>query len=345
MANERNNLKSDNEPAWRPPEAPLPVAWASRTGSLPRKVIIATTMASVSGTLAERFAKTEALIDAAAQQVAREYPGRRLDLLALPEHVLMSGDSASAQTKAVPLDGPVRAFFARKARQYGTYLVGTLILREGERASNAAVVFDRNGEVVGIHRKVHPVAAMGGDLEGGITPGREYVVFDCDFGKIGILICWDMSYEEAWDTLAKRGAEVVIVPSASPQTLRPMAQALRHRYYVVTATPRDNASIFNPIGLTIAQTTAAPTLVWEIDLAYAVLHWSLRLEEGRLLSRTYGERVGYQYAQREDTGVFWSNDPATPIGRMVAALGLEEMPEQIERCRVLREKALRMGGV
>ena len=60
-----------------------------------------------------------------------------------------------------PLEGPAGALFARKARQYDTYLVGTLILREGPLASNAAVLFDRNGEVAGIYRKVNPVAEPG----------------------------------------------------------------------------------------------------------------------------------------------------------------------------------------
>ena len=341
--NECDMQLSGMEPASRQAARLASGDWQSRAAAPPRKVLVATTMASISGTLAERLAQTEALIDAVAGQTACEYPGRRLDLVVLPEHVLMSGDSSSAQTKAVPLDGPVRALFARKAREYGTYLVGTLILREEERVSNAAVVFDRIGAVVGIHRKVHPVATIGGDLEDGITPGNDYSVIDCDFGKIGILICWDMAHEEAWATLADRGAEIVVVPSASSQTLRPMSQALRHQYYVVTSTPRDNASVFNPIGMTIARTTAAPALVCEIDLAYAVLHWSDRLEEGRLFHRAYGDRVGYQYAQREDTGVFWSNDASMPIGRMVAAVELEEMPDQIARCRALRAAVLRRG--
>jgi predicted amidohydrolase len=323
---------------------PRPLQWCgSRADTPPRKVLIATTMETVVGDFEARLAQTEALIDAAAREAERAYPGRRLDLLALPEVVLRGTDRTSAQTKAVPLEGPAGALFARKARQYGTYLIGTLILREGDQASNAAVLFDRAGEVAGIYRKAHPVAPIGGRLEGGITPGREYPVFDCDFGRIGILICWDMGYEGAWDALADQGAEIVVVSSASPQTLRPMAQALRHQYYVVTATRRDNASIFNPIGQTVAQTTAEPALVHQIDLAYAVLHWSVRLQCGQALARAFGDRVGFIYSQREDTGVFWSNDPEVPIGRMVSELGLEQMPAQIERCRALREQAMQSG--
>ena len=191
--------------------------------------------------------------------------------------------------------------------------------------------------MVGIYRKAHPVAALGEtELEGGVTPGREFPVFECDFGRVGIQICWDMSYDDGWAELARQGAEIVAVPSASPQTLRPAAYALRHRYYVVTSTPRDNVSVFNPAGMTEAQRTESGVLVHQIDLSHAVLHWSERLEDGRALTRRYGDRVGYVYSPREDTGVFWSNDPVVPIGAMLRETGLESMDEQIERCRRLQ---------
>lgn len=172
-----------------------------------------------------------------------------------------------------------------------------------------------------------------------MTPGDAYPVFDCDFGRLGILICWDMSYPEAWAALAEHGAEIVALPSASPQTLRPAAEALRHHYYVVTSTPRDNASLFDPIGRTIAQTTQAPgVLVREIDLSYAILHWSETLRGGRALAERFGERAGYDYSNREDTGVFWSNDPRLSIGAMVRELELREMPLEVERMDAARKR-------
>ena len=178
-----------------------------------------------------------------------------------------------------------------------------------------------------------------GVFEGGVTPGEGYPVFDCDFGRLGILICWDMSYEEAWNALAAGGAEIVALPSASPQTLRPAAQALRHHYYVMTSTPRDNAAVFDPIGRTAAQATAPGVLVHEIDLAYAILHWSETLREGRALTERFGAKVGGSYSTREDTGVFWSNDPQLSIGAMIRELGLREMPETMERVEAARKAA------
>jgi hypothetical protein len=138
--------------------------------------------------------------------------------------------------------------------------------------------------------------------------------------------------------MAAGGAELVVLPTASPQNLRPMAAALRHRYYVVNSAPRDNASVFDPIGRTVAQVTAAPGMVvHQIDLAFAILHWSETLHEGRALTDRFN--VGGSYSAREDTGVFWSNDARRSIGSMIHELDLTEMPDLIERMEAARLKA------
>ena len=304
---------------------------------LPRKVTLATVLRSFSGPwpgLAARVAELGADLETARQGTK----GKRLDLVVFPEGALTTGRVGAPSAVALPLAGEVGEAVAQLACAAKAYLVVPFLLLEPDGVvSNAAVLVDRTGDVVGIYRKVHPVSALGETaLEGGVTPGREFPVFDCDFGRLGIQICWDMSYDDGWAELARQGAELIAVPSASPQTLRPAAYALRHRTYVVTSTPRDNVSVFNPAGMTEAQRTQPGVLVHTIDLSHAVLHWSERLEAGRALTRRYGDRVGYVYSQREDTGVFWSNDPHIPIGVMLHEAGLETMDEQAELCDRLR---------
>ena len=330
-----------NPPA-APTRSPRP-AFVSRANAAPRKVVIGSVVADFSGPVAARLQLAARLLDAAARDAAAKYPGRGLDLMVFPEFTLCRESGTTADERAVSLAGPVLDVLAAKAREHHTWIIMPMTLREadaGGRISNAAVLLDRTGLVAGIFRKVHPIADDHGVFEGGVTPGTGYPVFDCDFGRLGILICWDMAYEEAWDALASGGAELVALPSASPQNLRPMAQALRHRYYVVNSAPRDNASVFYPIGRTASQVTVAPgVLVHEIDLSYAILHWSETLSEGRALTERFGAKAGYSYSAREDTGVFWSNDPQLSIGAMIRELGLREMPEVIERMEAARINA------
>lgn len=308
--------------------------------SLPRKIVVGTTKHAFDDPypgLNSRLAEIERLVDQVGETAASRSSGHGLDLVLLPEDAVTVGRNVSASERAVRLEGTVIDRMGAKARQYSTYLVVTLTLQEDERSgiyTNAAVLLDRTGGIVGIYRKMHPAWDAGSScLEGGITPGWETPVFECDFGRVGIQICWDMCFPEGWKALKSGGAELVALLSASPQTCRPSAYALMNRYYVVSSTSKGNASVFNPIGLIEAQVPEGDVLIHQIDLSCAVLHWSAALDEGRLLSRRYGDRVGFVYCATEDTGVFWSNDPAVSIGQMIREAGLEEMDDLIERTR------------
>ena len=317
----------------------------ARQDQPPRKVLVGTVV-SGSGIftlpLERRLQKMDEFVETAAEQARNDHPAKRLDLVVLPEFFLgRPGDTLAEKT--VTLE-EVQPRIAACALGHDCYLVVPLLLRETEqplRYSNAAVLMDRTGHLVGIYRKVHPVAPQGSDaVEDGTTPGRDFPVFDCDFGRLGIQICFDMLYADGWQALAKQGAEIVALPSASPETVRPSMYALQHQYYIVSATPRDHAAVFDPLGMIEAEVSQAnAVLVHEIDLSFAILHWEAVLEEGAALTRKFGAKVGYYYHRSQDAGIFWSNDPATPIASMINSLGLIDSDANVERIRLLEDKA------
>lgn len=177
-------------------------------------------------------------------------------------------------------------------------------------------------------------------MESGTTPGKEVPVFECDFGKLGIQICFDMEYDYGWNELARKGADLVVWPTASPQTAHPASRAMRHRYYIVSSPYRHNASIFEPTGKIVAQVRPPEEiLVQELDLSYALLPWSPRLGNGAALTRRYGDKVGYRYYEEEDIGLFWSNDQQVAIGQMIQSIGLAEAEAELGRIRGLHDKA------
>ena len=65
-------------------------------------------------------------------------------------------------------------------------------------------------------------------------------------------------------------------------------------------------------------------LVHKIDLSYAIAPWSSSLEDGRLFSNKFGDRVGYSYYRDEDFGIFWSNNPSKTISSMVLEVDVSE---------------------
>jgi predicted amidohydrolase len=313
----------------------------------PRKVLVGTSMFAMWGNhpgLDLRLTELGALIDEM-DRISRQRYDRGLDIAALPE-VAVSGGLPFGPRGAFALEGMVQSYFAEKARQLSCYIVLPMFLREqkmqGEEISNAAVLISRSGEVVGIYRKVHPVAGFDdAALEGGCVPGKSFPVFVCDFGKVGLQICYDMEYDDGWEALERKGAELVVWTTQSPGQIRPSSRAWAHRYFVLTSTWRHNASLFDPTGHLIRAITEKKERVFveEIDLDYVLLGWQPKLRNGEALREKFGGRVGFRYSEAEDEGIFWSNDKALSIRQMTRELGLITVQQKIEQDRVLQNKA------
>lgn len=321
----------------------------------PRKVIVGTTMTrwySDYPGLEGRLEQMRRLIDEMAAQARARY-GRSIDLALFSEYAVTAGKPGSAREAAVPLDDTILEALGSKAREHNTYIVfGGVFLDDSQAGtcSNSAAVIDRQGRLVGRYAKVHPVLdRIGPDgqivLEGGVRPGSEYNVFDLDFGRVGVQICYDVEYPEGWRRLAEQKAEIVLFPTQSPQYTRPAMYAATHEYYVVSATFRNNASIFEPAtGLIAAQITEpSQTLVHEIDLSYVVLPWSPRLRNGEAFREAFGDRAGFRYSESEDRGVFWSNDPSMTIGQMARSLNLLDTSRE-QQARALEAQDRSRGG-
>lgn len=317
---------------------------AHRREQLPRKILVGTEITGYDliekFSLEQRLQRMDEYVDAMEAQAKGKYPGKRLDLVVLTEYFMAHGSDTLAQN-AIRL-AEVEPRIAACAKRHDCYLVVPLVLKEDnppDRYSNAALLMGRDGSTVGIYRKVHPCTDLKYVLlEGGMTPGANFPVFNCDFGKVGIQICYDVFYPDGWEALAKQGAEIVALPSETPQTSRPSMYALQHRYYVVSATPRDHAAVYNPLGMIDAQATQEGVLVHEIDLSYAITGWADGLDGGQSLKRKYGDKVGFTYYQGEDAGIFWSNDAKTSIAQMFETFGYQEPRDDVERSRLLQDQ-------
>ncbi len=314
----------------------------------PRKVTVGTAIQDLWGAypgIGQRLDLLTSLVGRMAERSRANF-GRGLDLAVLTETAVSGVAGKDAHACAVPLTGSFEAAFSRAAREHHCYVVAPTYLLEadGQRCSNAAILFDRNGAVAGVYRKVHLVVGPDGEsTESGSTLGREAPVFHCDFGRLGIQICYDMEFDHGWDELARQDCELVAWPTQSPQTATPAWRAMANQYYIVSSTWRHNASVFEPTGRIAAQIRPPETLlVDQIDLSYAILPWTAKLANGKAFREQFGDRAGFHYYEDEDRGIFWSNDPAMTIHEMVRAAGLEEQREQLARvAQVYRKAGLR----
>lgn len=133
-----------------------------------------------------------------------------VDILCLPEMLTFIGTWKTYPDSAQEIPGVYTDRLGEAAKRNRMWLVAGLVEKERERLYNTAVLFNRKGEIAGTYRKVH---IPFGEWHNGIAPGETYPVFDTDFGRIGIQICYDGFFGENTRALALAGAEVVFAPT------------------------------------------------------------------------------------------------------------------------------------
>jgi predicted amidohydrolase len=286
---------------WRDPvfaEVPAPA---------PRIVRVATTRVIAANPAS--IAANEQRMAEILEKVGPEKP----DVVLLSENLNTRGVRLPLEQKAETIPGPLTDMLAAKAKKFSCNVITTLPERDGKLFHNTAVWIDRTGRIAGKYRKVHLTI---GEMEAGLTPGSEFPVFETDFGRIGIVTCWDNWFPEPMRILRLRGAEMVFMPLAGDgdpahwNAVWP-ARAIDNGVYLVTSsTVGDTESrIINPKGEIIAET--------KDKFAYAIAEVDLN-KEWRLRYLSVGNGTGearslYMRERRPETyGPLMKDSEALP---------------------------------
>ncbi len=201
---------------------------------------------------------------------------KQADLVVLPECLTFYGTGRSYAECAEPIPGPSTDYFGRLAKQHDLYIVAGLLERDAHLVYNVAVLLGPDGSVVGKYRKV---TLPRGEIEGGITPGEDYPVFETRFGKVGMMICYDGFFPEVARQLSNRGAEVIAWPVWGCNPMLGAARACENHVYVVSSTYTDVSqdwmisAVFGHDGEPLAKAEQWGSLaIAEVDLNQP-LHW------------------------------------------------------------------------
>jgi predicted amidohydrolase len=250
---------------------------------MPERIRVACIQLTSRDDKAANLERTERLVARAAATGA--------DVVVLPEKWNAIGGVDVLHAAAEPLEGGESVdAMSTWARTHGITLVGGSITesREGrEKLSNTSCVFDPDGELVAVYRKIHLF-----DVEvGGVVyreseaeePGSEPVVARGEDWSVGLTVCYDVRFPELYRILALEGAELVTVPAhfTTPTgkdhwhvLLR--ARAIENQYFVAAAAqwgetlpgkPAYGRSLIaDPWGIVLAQAPDEETVISaEID--------------------------------------------------------------------------------
>ena len=217
------------------------------------------------------------------------------DLVCLPEaFTTVSVPAESTEEIGETVPGPTTDAVAQRAKEGRCYIICSIKTEREGKLWNSAVIIDRSGDILGIYDKVQPVTTSTDYtvFENGIMPGSEVPVFDLDFGRIGIQICFDIGFPECWAELSKKGAKIVFWSSAYNGGFPLQVYAYMHHYYVVSSVRTDKSKIIDPCGAILAETDGHVSIIYrDINLDFVVSHYDFNYSIPDKIMTAYPGRV------------------------------------------------------
>lgn len=173
------------------------------------------------------------------------------------------------KTLTKELHGYVLETLGAIAGQHKMHIVACFYEPVGDEFYNSAVLFGREGQVIGRYHKVNlPIYETWQ-----VKNGDSFPVFETDIGLVGMLICYDEVWPEASACLAMNGAQIICHPSAaSLPDWKMKTRAMDEQVFYISSTGvgsrivAPNAKVLADCG---EQDEAAVTA--EADLATATL--------------------------------------------------------------------------
>lgn len=188
------------------PNASAPKKKANRT------LTIGLIQTSVSENIAENMKKTVEKIGEAAKKGAQ--------IVCLQElyrtRYFPQQKNLNVQGLAETIPGESTKLFSELAKKHGIVIVAPLFEKSREgKFYNTAVVIGCEGEIMGTYRKAHipydPYFYEKDYFEAG---NSDYQVYDTEFARVGVLICYDQWFPEPARINALKGAEIIFYPTA-----------------------------------------------------------------------------------------------------------------------------------
>lgn len=213
--------------------------------------------------------------------------GGNVDVIVLPEDCYFDVDAPREGEVPETLDGYfVTRMRALAKKHHVNLLAGSFMLvAENGKHYNTSLFINRDGDIIGRYDKIHLMKAMNYDESKFVEGGVSQTVIDTDFGRVGMMVCYDLRFPELARGMVQDGADIIFVPAFFPagSPLPPRTDhwdtlvnstALLNLTYVVavnqygqmaTEYPFGRSCVVDPWGTVIAQ---CPNCV---DIVYATL--------------------------------------------------------------------------
>ncbi|MDR5658349.1 carbon-nitrogen hydrolase family protein [Serpentinicella sp. ANB-PHB4] len=242
-----------------------------------RSIDIAICQMSVTDSKQNNLNKAEMMIT---QSVSKN----KAQIVVLPEMFNCPYNTKVMADYAENIEGETVKRLSNIAKKLKVYIfAGSFPEKDKEKIYNTSLVFNKEGQLIGKHRKIHLFDV---DIQNGIkfkesevlSPGNDVTVVNTEFCKIGLAICYDMRFPELMRAITLKGAKIIIVPAAFNMTTGPAhwnellkVRAMDNQVYFIAASPARNMSadyhayghsaIVDPWGKIMAQAQAGEIIL------------------------------------------------------------------------------------
>ncbi len=145
---------------------------------------------------------------ARAEQFIQKAKEQNAQVIVFPEDFMTS--SIFGDLRYLDRNDNFRSKFQTLAQKYQIDIVTGSWMEERPTGNvNRSGYINKNGEILGVYDKNHLYLSEGNFLK----PGTEVSVFDTEFGRAGIIICWDILFPEIFERMKQLGVQIVYCPS------------------------------------------------------------------------------------------------------------------------------------
>lgn len=260
------------------------------------------------------------------------------DVIVIPETINLSWVRETKPLEEIAEEenspGPITSMLAEVAKRQKCYITAPVVTKNDGRFYNSCILLDRGGNIAGVSHKVRPTATemIPGQYyaRGGVTPGAlRPPVFKTDFGKVGMQICADASWEENWQSLKRDGAEVVLFPSQGPYTNTLSNHAWVNHYYIVSATGEDSCIIDMTGDVIASDGEFARWVCAPINLEKEFLHIWPQVRKFDDIQKKYGRKIRLNIYHKENWATIESLDPDVKVRDVLKEYELPTYDEQL----------------
>ena len=263
------------------------------------------------------------------------------DLICLPETFQTSWVREERMVEDYAEDettpGPVTSIIAEEAKKQNSYIVCPLVTKKDGHYYNSAILINRKGEIEGVYHKAHLVPSEIEEVN--LTPGTlEPLVFNTDFGKVGMQICYDANWFDCWEHLKKQGAEIICFPSQAPFINVLKHHAWINQAYIVSSTG-EGSRIIDITGDEIAVSGQFERWVCDtINLEKVLIHVWPYIRKVKDIREKYRQKVKIKIYHPENWITIESRDPEVKVHEILKEFEISTFDGHLKKNEIVQDE-------